>query len=153
MIVRGEFHDVFYDKIIDECGRVRHFFANLRFCNHKVRIERTTMKKELKKNFHERFKDLPGDTPKEKDYTVDEFADMSYEELEDFPEGVPLKILSETTTVEDYLTLLTRTWADIISEYELPFRAIMGEEKWSNVCERFHSASNRLKDKKEEEEK
>ena len=43
MIVRGEFSDLLGEIPIDECSPVRHFFAKLRFCKHKVRYEKKTL--------------------------------------------------------------------------------------------------------------
>ena len=118
-------HDLDVYEDLDVCGPIRHWFANYGLCTHLVEKIKTKIHVPgLRQVFKDHWENIPGDTPEE-----------------------------ETTTVEDYLTLLTRTWDDIISEYELPFRAIMGEEKWLNVCERFHAASNHLRDRKEEEEK
>ena len=130
MKVKSEFgkellkpHDLDEYVDLDLCSPTRHWFANHGLRTHLVEKIKTKIHVPgLRQVFTDHYEDIPGETPE------------------------------ETTTVEDYLTLLTRTWDDIISEYELPFRAIMGEEKWLNVCERFHAASNRLKDRKEEEE-
>ena len=61
MLVRGAFGDVFYDRWKDECSPVRHFFAKLGLCKHKGKIVKATMTKELKKIFHEAYKEKPHD--------------------------------------------------------------------------------------------
>jgi len=58
-IVRGSFQDMPYDRWVDECSPTRHFFANLGLCKHRGKWVKTTLTKDLKKIFHEAYKEKP----------------------------------------------------------------------------------------------
>ena len=100
--------------MIDECGRIRHFFANLALCKHKVRIEKSETKGELGKLFHDSFHD--------------ELIDISDDQ------NLPVEL-----TTEEHLKAVLASW-NLIHKYRVPFCSIMGVEKWTEVSEVFFAA-------------
>ncbi|MCH7479753.1 MAG: hypothetical protein IIC79_00010 [Chloroflexi bacterium] len=131
--------------MIDECGRIRHFFANLALCKHKIRIKKTTFKGNLSETFHDHYRDIPVYIP---DISDDQNLTKEVEGLREvfeevYGEGTPL-------TTEEHLKAVCAAW-NTVMEFRTPFSSIMGQAKWVEIAIVFFDAAGHLGEDEEDD--